>query len=57
MLNRRWIENWFVWVAVDIAYVGLYAFKGLYITGALYLLFIGLCVAGFIGWRHARKPA
>lgn len=55
MLNRRWIENWFVWTAVDVAYVALYAVKGLWITGALYLLFIALCVGGYLAWR--KHPA
>ncbi|WP_375388366.1 nicotinamide riboside transporter PnuC [uncultured Amnibacterium sp.] len=54
MLNRRWIENWFVWIAVDVAYVGLYAVKGLWITGALYLLFIALCVGGYRAWMRHR---
>lgn len=54
MLNRRWIENWFVWIAVDIAYVALYVGKGLWITGALYLLFIGLCVGGYRAWSRQR---
>ncbi|ASD20725.1 nicotinamide mononucleotide transporter [Cryobacterium sp. LW097] len=54
MLNRRWLENWFVWIAVDVAYVGLFLYKGLNITAALYLLFIGLCVWGLRGWMRAR---
>lgn len=54
MLNRRWIENWFVWIAVDVVYVALYAVKGLFITGALYLLFIALCVGGYRAWRRHR---
>ncbi|MCU1404394.1 MAG: nicotinamide mononucleotide transporter [Glaciihabitans sp.] len=54
MLNRRWIENWFVWVAVDIAYVGLYLSKGLVITGVLYVLFMVFCVIGYLGWKKAR---
>jgi len=54
MLNRRWLENWFVWIAVDVAYVGLFLYKGLNITAALYLLFIGLCVWGLSGWMRAR---
>lgn len=53
MLNRRWIESWFLWITVDIAYIGLYAYKGLYITAALYLIFIGLCVYGYRTWRAA----
>jgi len=54
MLNRRWLENWFVWIAVDVAYVGLFLYKGLNITAALYLLFIGLCLFGLRGWIRAR---
>ena len=53
MLNRRWIENWVVWAAVDVVYVGLYFYKGLWITALLYLLFIGLAVNGFRIWRKA----
>ena len=29
MLNRRWLETWLVWIAVDVAYVGLYLSQGL----------------------------
>lgn len=39
MLDRRWIEDWFVRIGFDVIQVGLYAVKGLWITGALYLLF------------------
>lgn len=53
MLNRRWIENWFVWAAVDVAYVALYAYKGLWITALLYLLFVALCAYGWASWRRA----
>lgn len=56
MLNRRVLQNWVVWILVDVAFVGLFAVKGLWITAALYLVFIGLCVAGLRGWlRHHRE--
>lgn len=51
MLNRKWIGNWFVWIAVDVIYVGLYAAKGLWLTSVLYAVFLGLCVAGLRQWR------
>ncbi|MFW0794336.1 nicotinamide riboside transporter PnuC [Gordonia sp. CPCC 205515] len=51
MLNRRWLENWLVWIGVDIAYIGLYLATGLPIVALLYVVFIGLCVQGFRGWR------
>ena len=54
LLNRRWRETWLVWIAVDVAYVGLYAAKDLWITAALYAVFIGLCADGWRSWR--REP-
>ncbi|MDR6142560.1 nicotinamide mononucleotide transporter [Microbacterium foliorum] len=53
MLNRKWIENWFVWICVDIAFVGLSIAAGLWVIAALYLLFIALCVIGYLSWRQA----
>lgn len=59
MLNRRWLETWLVWIVVDVAYIGLYASKSLWITAVLYALFIGLCVFGMRSWMAARaeRPA
>lgn len=51
LLNKRWIQTWYVWIAVDVVLVVLLASKGLTITAALYLVFIGLCVMGLRGWR------
>lgn len=57
MLNRRWLESWFVWIGVDIAYVWLYSSRGLHITAVLYAGFIGLCVAGWLSWRRLPRAA
>ncbi len=51
MITKKIIENWYVWLVADVIYVGLYVFKHLYLTGGLYLLFLGLCVAGLREWR------
>ena len=51
MLNRKWIGNWVVWIAVDVIYVVLYAVKDLWLTSALYTGFIILCVIGLRQWR------
>lgn len=53
LLNCKRIENWFVWIAADFIYVGLYIQKGLYLTAILYAIFIGMCVAGYISWRKS----
>jgi nicotinamide mononucleotide transporter len=48
LLGRKYIENWAVWIAVNVVSVGLFAFKGLWLTVALYAVFIAL---SFVGWR------
>ena len=52
LMARKRIENWLFWIAVDIAAVVIYWYKGLYLTSGLYAVFLGLCVAGWIAWRR-----
>jgi nicotinamide mononucleotide transporter len=53
-LNRKRIENWFVWIIADVIYVGLYVQKELYLTAVLYVVFIGFCIAGLTSWRKEK---
>jgi nicotinamide mononucleotide transporter len=53
MMNRGWIQSWFVWIAVDVGLVGLFLTKGLLITAALYAVFVVVCVLGYRRWRRA----
>jgi nicotinamide mononucleotide transporter len=53
LLSRKTFENWYLWIAVDFAYVGLYAYKGLYLTAVLQPLFIAMCFLGIRGWRRS----
>lgn len=50
-------ESWFLWIAADVVYVPLYLYKDLVLTGALYLGFIALCVAGLRAWTRSMTPA
>ncbi|MQY16871.1 Nicotinamide riboside transporter PnuC [Streptomyces sp. RB5] len=54
---RKLIESWWIWIAADIVYIPLYAYKELYLTSLLYVGFLALCVAGLIGWRRALSAA
>jgi len=51
MLSRKYIEQWLVWLAVDLITTGLYIYKDLYITAALYALYSILAVIGYIKWK------
>jgi nicotinamide mononucleotide transporter len=50
---RRVIESWWLWIAVDLASVPLYAVKSLWFTTALYVVLLVISVAGLIDWRRA----
>jgi nicotinamide mononucleotide transporter len=51
LLARKKVENWHVWVLVDVLYVGLYVFKDLHVTAVLYAVFVVLAVRGMGAWR------
>ncbi len=51
LLARKYVEQWLVWLVVDIITVGLYIYKGIPITAALYMLYSVLAIAGYIRWR------
>jgi nicotinamide mononucleotide transporter len=57
LMSRRVLENWLLWIAVDLAAIPLYAAKGLTLTAWLYGVFLGLSVIGLIGWERARRRA
>jgi nicotinamide mononucleotide transporter len=52
MMTRKILENWIVWIAVDIAYVPMFISQGLYATALLYAAFLVLAVMGFVEWRR-----
>jgi nicotinamide mononucleotide transporter len=53
LLSRKKLENWLVWIAVDVLYVGLYLYKHLTLTAILYALFVLMAAAGWRSWRRA----
>jgi nicotinamide mononucleotide transporter len=53
LLNMRRIENWVLWIAIDLASVGLYITRGLNLLAALYVAFLVLSAIGLQQWRRA----
>lgn len=48
---RKKIDNWYYWFAVDILATGIYFYKELYFYAVLYLIYIGMAVAGYLAWK------
>lgn len=48
---RRHTAAWWLWIVVDVVYVGMYAVKSLHATAGLYLVFVGLAAMGLRAWK------
>ena len=53
MAARKWIENWLVWIAVNVVSVGLYLSQGLLPTCGLYLLYLVMAFVGYRAWSRS----
>lgn len=52
LMARKKVENWIVWIIVDVLYVGLYVYKDLMLTAILYAVFVVMAVQGLRVWRR-----
>jgi nicotinamide mononucleotide transporter len=52
MMAKKQLENWLVWLVVDVLYVGVYLYKELYLTSGLFFVFLLLSIKGYIEWKQ-----
>ena len=55
MMTRKIVENWVLWIIVDIVYVPMYIYKGLPVTAGLYSVFLALAVIGLRSWLRSYR--
>ena len=53
LMSIRRIENWLLWIAVDMLSIGVFASRGLTATSLLYAVFLAMAVTGLLSWRRA----
>jgi nicotinamide mononucleotide transporter len=53
LMTRKVLENWLLWIAVDVVYVPMFISRGLPATALLYAIFLVLAVLGYITWRRS----
>ena len=57
MLARKYLEQWWVWIVVDVVCVGLYIYKDLHFTAGLYALYAIIAIFGWLNWKKLMKVA
>jgi nicotinamide mononucleotide transporter len=57
LLGRKLVENWPVWVAVNLVSVVLFGVKGLWLTVLLYALFTVMALWGWRTWASLARPS
>jgi len=55
MTARKHIENWYVWLVVDVLETGIYLVKGIDLYAVLYCVYIGMAIAGWWAWRQSMQ--
>lgn len=55
LLAARCHENWTFWIIVDVVSIPLFIARGLYPFAILYVVFLGLAIAGWITWRRVLR--
>ncbi|WP_029369716.1 nicotinamide riboside transporter PnuC [Mycobacterium sp. UM_WWY] len=54
LLNGKYLQTWYFWIAADCIYVPLYLSRDLNLTAAIYVVFLALCLSGLQSWRKVR---
>lgn len=55
LLALRRIENWVLWIAIDMLSVWVYLQRELFLTAGLYVVFLAMATAGLIVWARAAR--
>jgi nicotinamide mononucleotide transporter len=51
LLAKKKIDNWYLWIIIDIVCVALYFKKGVYFLALEYFIFLGLAAYGLYHWK------
>jgi nicotinamide mononucleotide transporter len=54
LLSRKQLENWLVWIVVDIVSIVLYYQKGIMFLAAEFVIFMVICMFGYYNWRKEK---
>ncbi|MBQ6063728.1 MAG: nicotinamide mononucleotide transporter [Prevotella sp.] len=50
-LARKYLEQWLIWIVVDVVTCALYFYKDIPFKASLYALYVVIAIAGYYRWR------
>ena len=56
-LAHKYLEQWFIWIAVDVVTCGLYFYKDIPFKASLYGLYVVIAVFGYMKWRRMMQAS
>ena len=56
-LAHKYLEQWFIWIAVDVVTCALYFYKDIPFKASLYALYVVIAVFGYIKWRRMMQAS
>jgi len=55
LMTRKYVENWLLWVAIDLISIVLFTIQGVYALALEYLLLTAIAVMGSMAWMASAK--
>ena len=55
MLNEKLLENWWIWLSVDLVYVPMFIVGKRLPSAGLYAFFCVLCIKGIVDWKRSMR--
>jgi nicotinamide mononucleotide transporter len=53
LMIKKILQSWMFWIIVDVVAIIIYAYKDLYFTTVLYVLFLVMAIIGYLEWKKA----
>lgn len=57
LMTRKVLQNWILWVVVDILYIPLFIYKDFMLTAILYAILAVIAWKGYVDWRKSWREA
>ncbi|SQA99373.1 Nicotinamide riboside transporter pnuC [Cedecea neteri] len=55
LMTRKYVENWLLWVIIDVISVVIYAIQGVYAMSLEYILLTAIAVMGSMAWIKSAR--